>query len=162
MRPTRDQTYLAMAEKLAERRTCWRRAVGCLLVDAEGNILAQGYNGPPAGRPHCNELVLQPPMGELSTTPVYTMPHKCEGSNAPSGQNLDACQAIHAEQNAILRLEDYRAAHTAYCTASPCLSCVKLLLGTKCQRIVFREEYPHPTAKVWWQEAGREWIKLLT
>lgn len=162
MRPTRDQIYLEMATLVAKRSTCFRRKVGCVLTDSEGFILATGYNGVAAGRPHCNELVAAPAIGELSTAPVYSMPHRCVGANAPSGQNLDACQALHAEQNAILRLPDHRRVHTAYCTASPCISCVKLLLGTKCQRIIFAEEYPHPTAQVWWKEAGREWIHLLT
>lgn len=166
MRPSRDQIYLAMAKKLAERRTCARRAVGCILVDVNGDILAQGYNGVAADRPHCNEIRLRhmptDDADDMVGKPEYFMPFKCEGANAPSGQNLDACQAIHAEQNAILRCKDYRAIHTAYVTASPCISCVKLLLGTPCSRIVFAEEYPQPTAKTWWTEAGREWIFLPT
>lgn len=160
-RPTRDETYLAMAKVLSERRTCWRRAVGCLLVDADGNILAQGYNGPASGERHCNEqhgFVYQD--GVIGDMEFSNYPNKCPGSEGPSGTNLDACQAIHAEANAILRLKDYRAVHTAYVTASPCVPCVKLLRGTSCQRIVFAEEYPHPQARVIWEKAGREWIHL--
>jgi deoxycytidylate deaminase len=37
----------------------------------------------------------------------------------------------------------------------PCHSCIKLLLGTSCQRIVYRDAYPHPEAARWWVEAGR-------
>lgn len=139
MRPGRDEVYLEMAASFAKRGTCMRRQVACILVDADGYFLSMGYNGPAAGRPHCSEG------------------YPCPGAEAPSGTNLDACQALHAEQNAILRLPDPRRVHTAYCTASPCISCVKLFLGTSCERIAFLEEYPHPAAKQWWIEAGRSW-----
>lgn len=141
-RPSRDIVYIEMAYALARRGTCVRRSVGCILTDEDGFVLSMGYNGVPAGRPHCNE--------EL----------RCAGANAPSGEALDTCQAIHAEQNALIRLPDYRRVHTAYCTSSPCVTCVKLFLGTKCQRIVFSEIYPHPIAQIYWEEAGREWIHL--
>jgi len=142
LRISRDMMYLRMAEILALRGTCFRRQVGCILVDVDGFILSTGYNGVAAGRPHCNQG------------------HECKGAHAPSGQNLDECQAIHAEQNAVLRLPDPRRVYTAYCTVSPCISCVKLLLGTSCERVVFRENYPHAQVATWWREAGREWTHL--
>lgn len=91
---------------------------------------------------------------------VKHFPHACSGVSAPSGQSLDACQAIHAEQNAMLQCRDVYAIHTAYVTASPCITCCKLLLNTSCQRIVFLEEYPHAAAKELWLSAGRVWDKL--
>lgn len=142
-RPTRDQIYLRMAELIAERSTCPRRSVGCVLVDAKGRVLSTGYNGVASGRPHCNEG--QP----------------CPGANCSPGEGLDKCEAIHAEQNAILLLADPWAVDTIYLTASPCLSCVKLLLGTSAKRIVCREVYPHPTAIDWWKRSGRT-ISTLT
>ena len=141
-RPTRDQMYLAMAELVATRGTCSRRQVGCVLVDKRGRVLATGYNGPASGRPHCSEG------------------HPCPGAGFRSGEGLDKCEAIHAEQNAVLLLHDPWAVDTVYCTASPCLSCVKLLLGTSAKRIVCREIYPHPDALEWWKRAGRELIQL--
>lgn len=172
MRPSRDEIWLEVASTIAKRSTCWRRAVGCVLTDEDGIVLSTGYNGVAAGRPHCNEQVIvyenvwvpfRPEYmdGEFKLTKVdkgYI--NRCPGSEAPSGQNLDACQALHAEQNAILRLADPRDVHTAYCTSSPCISCIKLFLGTNCERIVFLEEYPHPTAKEWWIAAGRAWIHI--
>jgi deoxycytidylate deaminase len=55
MRPTRDQLYIEMAKLVAQRTTCLRRAVGCVLVNARGHVLATGYNGVAGGQPHCNE-----------------------------------------------------------------------------------------------------------
>lgn len=48
---------------------------------------------------------------------------------------------------------------TAYVTASPCVTCTKLLLNTSCKRIVFLEEYPHASAKDLWLKSGREWVQ---
>lgn len=140
MRPSRDELYLKIASLVATRSTCSRRSVGAVLVDDRGRILATGYNGVAAGRPHCNEG------------------HPCPGASCPSGTGLDSCEAIHAEQNAILLLKDPWLVDTCYLTTTPCISCLKLLLGTSCRRIVALGEYPHSEAKRWWEEAGREWV----
>lgn len=142
MRPTRDDVYLEMAELVAKRGTCPRRAVGCVLVDRRGRVLATGYNGVASGRPHCSEGF------------------PCPGAECPSGTSLDKCEAIHAEQNAILLLQDPWSVYTVYLTASPCVSCVKLLLGTSAKRIVCREVYPHADAIQWWKRAGREMVVI--
>lgn len=143
MRISRDELYVEIAKLIAQRGTCARRQVGCVLVDARGRILSTGYNGVAAGRLHCSEG------------------HPCKGSCMPSGQGLDLCDAIHAEQNAILLLSDPWAVDTCYVSCTPCLSCMKLLLGTSCRRIVAIEEYAHSQAVEWWKEAGRE-IEILS
>lgn len=86
-------------------------------------------------------------------------PYACSGAESLSGTNLDGCEAIHAEQNALLQCPDVYEIDTAYVTASPCMTCTKLLLNTNCRRIVFLEEYPHVSARALWENAGREWIK---
>jgi len=152
MRPSRDEWAMKLALLTAQRATCCRRRVGCVLLNARGHVLATGYNGVAAGLPHCNQHDPFNPTG---------FPHACAGASAPSGQSLDACQAIHAEQNAMLQCRDVYSIHTAYVTASPCMTCVKLLLNTTCERIVFVEEYPHPEARKLWESAGRAWEQLL-
>jgi dCMP deaminase len=142
VRPSKDQWAMDLALVTAKRATCLRRQVGCVLLNARGHVLATGYNGVAAGQPHCSEG------------------HPCAGAQALSGQGLDACQAIHAEQNAMLQCRDVYSIHTAYVTASPCITCCKLLLNTTCTRIVFLEPYPHPEARVLWESAGREWIQM--
>src|SRR3990167_8057918 len=96
----------------------------------------------------------------MATTPMWLRSFLML-AQAPSGTNLDGCQAIHAEQNALLQCRDMYAIHTAYVTASPCMTCCKLLLNTSCQRIVYVEEYPHSAAKDLWTGAGRSWEQLL-
>lgn len=152
MRPSRDEWAMKLALLTAQRATCCRRQVGCVLLNARGHVLATGYNGVAAGLPHCN---YHDPYFETG------FPHACSGANSPSGTNLDGCQAIHAEQNAMLQCKDVYSIHTCYVTASPCMTCVKLLLNTSCERIVFVEEYPHSAARELWTGAGRAWEQLL-
>lgn len=142
MRPDRDAWAMGMAVITAQRRTCIRRAVGCVLLNQRGHVLATGYNGVAAGQPHCNEGC------------------PCSGANSLSGTNLDGCNAIHAEQNALLQCSDVWQIHTAYTTTAPCITCCKLLLNTSCQRIVFLEDYTHMAAKELWESTGRTWQKL--
>lgn len=163
MRPSRDEWALKLALLTAQRATCCRRQVGCVLLNSRGHVLATGYNGVAAGLPHCNhvEHIECATVGEPEPKLVETFPHACAGAWSPSGTNLDACQAIHAEQNALLQCRDIYQIHTAYVTASPCVTCCKLLLNTSCERIVFVEEYPHSAAKELWEGAGRLWEQLL-
>jgi dCMP deaminase len=129
-----------LARTTSLRATCARRRVGCVLVSTRGHVLATGYNGVAAGQQHCNEGFL------------------CAAARAASGQQLDGCEAIHAEQNALLQCRDPWQIETAYVTCAPCITCTKLLLNTSCQRIVFAQPYAHDTtARELWTRSGRAW-----
>jgi len=154
---------MEVARVTSRRATCLRRAVGCVLLDKDGFILSTGYNGVASGVEHCNKQVpVFGPGGERNgLTPDYmTTPHECPGARAPSGTQLDGCHAIHAEQNALLRCPDVRLIHTAFVTASPCMTCTKLLMNTACQRIIFDQPYPHNDAQLLWESMGREWSQF--
>jgi dCMP deaminase len=140
-RPDADTYFLRVAREVSTRGTCIRRKVGCVLVDEHLHILATGYNGVARGVPHCID-------------------HPCPGAQSASGTDLDVCQAIHAEANALLQCPDVNRIETIYCTASPCIQCVKLLMNTGADRVVFAEIYPHElTASLWISSKfGREWI----
>lgn len=143
-RPSLDETGLRLATVWAERGTCARRKVGCVLMDARGVVIGAGYNGVAAGHVHCT---VQP----------------CRGASCPSGAGLDLCEAIHAEQNALIYCDRPRAIATAYVTVSPCIHCVKMLLNTTCTRVVFRERYAHDEAArdLWlWTRRQGEWLHL--
>lgn len=139
MRPTKDAYFVAMARLVATRATCVRRAVGCVLVNHRGHVLATGYNGREAGAAHCNH---HDPLHETG------YPFACEGAFAGSGVALDACEAVHAEQNALLQCRDPWAIETCYTTTMPCATCAKLLLNTSCARVVYVEPYPAHAALV--------------
>ena len=139
-RPSTDAYFLLMSQMVASRATCPRRRVGCVFVDSRGHVLCTGYNGVASGEVHCTD------------TP-------CPGAGMASGQGLNLCQALHAEENALIQLRDPELLHTVYVTASPCILCTRRLLNTMCHRIVYIDEYPHPEAKMLWESRGRIWQK---
>jgi len=141
-RPSISKTFMDVAFTLARRATCGRRQVGCVLVNKRNHILATGYNGVAKGRDHCIDS-------------------PCAGANLPSGEGHDICEAIHAEQNALLQCSDVYNIADCYTTTAPCMACVKLLLNTSCHRIFFNEGYEvHGDARKLWERAGRSWIQL--
>lgn len=99
--------------------------------------------------PRCNG------SGWYYVQPLTATPHACIGHLLPPGQ--DQCEAVHAEQNALLQCADPRRIHTAYVTLSPCKNCIKLLLNTQCKNVVFLEEHTDLTAKSIWEKLGRNW-----
>ena len=150
-RPTRDQWAMSIAELTSQRTTCKRRAVGAVLLNERGHLIATGYNGVAAGMPHCNERV-------VNLQGIGTYPRACAGAEAPSGTQLDACGAIHAEQNALLQCKNIYEIATCYVTTAPCVTCTKLLMNTSCKEITFMDDYPQATAsKALWESAGRIW-----
>jgi dCMP deaminase len=148
MRPNVDEYFMEIAQTVASRSTCVRRSVGCVFVDKRRHIIGTGYNGVPAGEAHCNDI-------EIRHLSKITFPNACEGSDARSGQNLDACLAVHAEQNAILQCRDVHVIDRAYVTAFPCPSCAKLLLNTSCNTVVYATQYGDNVGQAMWVRAGR-------
>lgn len=141
-RPPVDEYFLAIAQVVSTRATCARRRVGCVLVDVDNHVLSTGYNGPARGQPHC-----------------FDSP--CAGAGLPSGSGLDACESVHGEANALLQCPDVRRVHTVYCTDSPCIHCVKLLMNTGAARIVFARTYPHKDSeRLWTSQLGRTWERF--
>ena len=142
-RPNKTTYFLAMAKLVSTRGTCARRRVGCVLVDKYGLVLATGYNGNGRGQGHCIDK-------------------PCEGAKYKSGEGLEKCEAIHAEQNAILQCKNTEHIEKAYITLSPCVTCVKLLLNTSCKEIVYLEDYVNKDAERIWKNANRLWKPATT
>ena len=137
-RESSDFYFLKMALLVAERGTCVRRKVGSVFVNKKNHVIATGYNGNPSGFIHCIDK-------------------PCSGANSKSGTDLDKCEAIHAEQNALLQCKDVHEIDRIYCTLSPCIHCIKLLLNTSTKHIIFCEEYIQRDAKKLWILGGRDW-----
>jgi len=136
-RPSLDTTMLQIAHVLSMRATCAKLAVGCVLTDIDGIIVGTGYNGVPRGCRHCIDI-------------------PCPGANAPKGADL--CEAVHAEMNALLSPEAHRA-FTCYTTHAPCMRCVKTLLNTHIQIIIYSHAYNlEASAKELWLRMGRQWV----
>ena len=126
-RPSWDQYFLTITRQVAERSTCLRAQVGAVIV-RDKNILATGYNGAPAGLPHCLDV------GCL----VYT-------SRTPTGETEENCfRTIHAEINAIAQAAKNGAGirdADIYITHTPCIHCFKVLINTGIKRIFYEKPY---------------------
>lgn len=100
MRPTRPQMFMEIAHVVAKRSTCMRLNVGAVIVQ-DRRIVSIGYNGAPAGAPHC------------------------AGNECPGKHHCH--ETIHAEDNALRHLTglDYRRRGPLdlYVTDSPCAAC---------------------------------------
>lgn len=143
-----DEWAMRLAMETAMRSTCVRRSVGCVLLNSYNHVISTGVNGVASGMPHCNAEV----KGFL--------PNSCNGASSKSGTDLDKCEAIHAEANALLQCPDVMSIYNCYSTTSPCIHCVKLLLNTSCQRIVYLEEYSHREALELWLRANRRIYRI--
>lgn len=142
-RPPVEQVMMTIAEAMACRSTCARRAVGAVITTADNRILATGYNGTPSKTAHCTD---QP----------------CAGHGFASGQGLDRCEAVHAEQNALVNCTDITRAHKIYVTTLPCVSCMKLIVNTPIAIIYFRDTYPtaERSLEIWLRDPRRSAIHV--
>lgn len=139
-----DQWLMGMAMWSARRGTCARRRVGCVLVNARYQVIGTGYNGNARGLPHCIDV-------------------PCPGALSKSGEGLDLCEAIHAEQNAIINCHDMNQIFACYSTAEPCVHCAKILMNTPCQEVRFLESYPGNARDLWCKmHLPNTWMRLKT
>ena len=126
-RPSWDQYFMTITQQVAERSTCLRAKVGAVIV-RDRSILATGYNGSPAGLPHCIEV------GCL----IYE-------SRTPDGEIEQNCyRTIHAEINAITQAAKNGAAirdADIYVTHTPCIHCLKVLINTGMRTVYYGREY---------------------
>ena len=110
--------FMNIAQEVATRSTCNRKAVGAVIVRGK-TILSTGYNGSIKGADHCDDAG-----------------HEME--------NDHCVRTIHAEGNAIvqaarhgIRIENSE----IYVTASPCYDCFKMIANAGINKIYFGEFY---------------------
>lgn len=114
-----DEYFMELAGSVAERSTCDRAFVGCVLVNPEHRIVSTGYNGSIAGNKHCDEI----------------------GHTMRDGHCI---ATIHAEMNALLYCakEGISVKGTScYVTHFPCLNCTKALIQAGIVAIYYHEAY---------------------
>lgn len=144
-RPGWDEYFAGIARLVGTRSTCLRRRVGAVIV-LDRRVLATGYNGAPAGLPHCEEV------GCLRET-----------LGVPSGQRHEMCRGVHAEQNAIVQAARHGVSirgATVYTTAFPCSLCAKMLINAGVVRVVYCDGYPDGMAAELLEQAGVETVRL--
>lgn len=147
VRRTIDSTLMAIAHVWADRSTCSRGSVGSVIA-LDGRHIGSGYNGAPAGMPHCEHQVLTIDFSPNPTTDRIPFPNPLE-KGCP--------RSIHAETNAIA----YCARHgvciegaTIYTTMSPCFACSQLILAAGLIRVVYNTKYRDPAGINLLQSAG--------
>ena len=130
-RVTWNEYFMNIAEQVATRSTCSRKNVGAVIV-RDKTILSTGYNGSLRGAPHCDEVG-----------------HDIE--------NDHCVRTVHAEANAVaqaakhgVRIDEAE----IYVTASPCLTCFKLIANSGIRKIFFKEFYRDNRITEYAQQAG--------
>ena len=120
-RATWDDTWMAIAEIMARRSPCDKRQIGAVIVSRSNQLLATGYNGPPAG---------------------WDENWRCYRDCARFGgaDTYDGCPSIHAEANSLLFVNrrDCEDA-TIYISRSPCMDCAKLISNSGITNVRFIE-----------------------
>ena len=114
-----NEYFMEICEMVAQRSTCDRAFVGCVLVNKDNRIVSTGYNGSIGGNPHCDEI----------------------GHTMRDGHCI---ATIHAEMNALLycakegiSVKDSK----AYVTHFPCLNCTKALIQAGISEIYYKNDY---------------------
>ena len=139
MRKSWDEYFLTIAHDVAERSTCNRKKVGCVLV-RDRAILSTGYGGSIRGQPHCIDV-------------------GCE--IGPDGGCL---RTVHAEVNSVAQAAKHGTqidGATAYVTLSPCYNCFKMLVNAGVKTIVFDEEYRIPLDPDLISKCGVDFLQVV-
>lgn len=121
MRRSRDQMIMMMAEAAAGRSTCNRLHVGAVIA-RDNRPISTGYNGTPAGVPHCN--------------------HKYPETDPTLGTGCT--KAVHAEANAIIFAARHGVAIEGaelFSTHEPCLACCNIVINAGITRVVWLHPY---------------------
>ena len=126
IRPPIFEVYMRMAEELAKRSTCARLKVGTVITDPDlENVVAIGYNGN-----------------------ARRFPNECDGPSPGS------CGCIHSEQNALVKAPGGMPDKVAFVTASPCVTCAKLLIQGNVSHFFYRQMYRDPAGLEVLERAG--------
>lgn len=131
-RPTFNEVFMDIARILSTRSTCNKRSVGAVIVDKNNKIVGCGYNGAPAGMPHCIDA----------------------GCNEENGH---CTRAVHAEYNAIMNsvdLDRAKGGKVFIWGASPCYRCAHALIIIGVSGVNYKGKLSDARAIDYLEEAG--------
>jgi dCMP deaminase len=131
MESSDHKAFMAMANNVARRSNCIRRAVGALIV-RQGQVVADGWNGVAVTHRNCREACC---------------PRCINGGDTGSG--YETCICIHAEQRAIADAAR-RGVSTKdsilYVNLRPCLQCLAIAKAAGVREIFYSgEDWSYPT-----------------
>ena len=84
-RPSWDDYFICIAQAVSRRATCLRRTYGAVITN-NNIIISTGYNGSPCGSTNCCD------SGFCQR----------DALSVPKGERYELCEAVHAEQNAVI------------------------------------------------------------
>jgi dCMP deaminase len=113
-RPTWDQTWMAVCQRIAQRSADPVHKVGAIIItDDNTQMLALGYNGDHAGGPNERE------------------------SDDPGCSGF-----LHAEINALIKCDfNTTKRKVMYVTLSPCRMCAKAIINARISEVVYGDQY---------------------
>lgn len=126
-----NEYFMNIAEQVATRSTCDRKQIGAVIV-RDKTILSTGYNGSLRGAPHCDEV----------------------GHDMENGHCI---RTVHAEANAVAQAAKHGVEidqAELYVTASPCLTCFKLIANSGIKVVYYKEFYRDERINIYAKEAG--------
>lgn len=131
VRPDWNEYFLEIAKVVSSRSTCLRRRYGAVIVK-DNVIVSTGYNGAPRGSLNCVD------KGSCRRKEL----------NVPAGERYELCEAVHAEQNAVIngspeRMKDaiiYIAGFEEsgdFADGKPCLLCRRMIQNAMIREVVY-------------------------
>ena len=133
MRINKTDYYMGIARAVSMRSTCARRQYGAVIVKND-EIIATGYNGSPRGAFNCSDNNI-----------CYRMVN-----NVPHGEQYEKCEAVHAEQNAMISASrDQMIDSVMYLAgyedgreivAVPCNICRRMIINAGIAKVINKKE----------------------
>ncbi len=134
MRPEWNEYFIEIAKVVSSRSTCLRRKYGAVIVK-DKVIISSGYNGSPRGIANCIDL------GRCTRKEL----------NVPSGERYELCEAVHAEQNAIINAPPDRMKGAtiyiagfeedkSFAAGRPCKLCDRMIRNAQIQDILYLDK----------------------
>lgn len=134
MRPDWDNYFIEIAKVVSSRSTCLRRKYGAVVV-RDKVIVSTGYNGSPRGIVNCIDT------GKCTRKEL----------NIPSGERYELCEAVHAEQNAIINAQPERMREAtiyiagfeedrSFASGKPCKLCDRMIRNARISEVVYLEK----------------------
>ena len=128
---------LNFCEEIAAQSDCLSRHVGAIIIK-NNVLLSTGYNRAPLNTKMCEN---------------------CIRNAKHSGESLDICKAIHAEETCILNfLKKYSYDSLKDCilyvSVAPCYNCAKLIVETGIKQVYAKYDYNSSYTKAIFDEAG--------
>ena len=133
-RPSWDEYFINIAQAISKRATCLRRTYGAVITN-NNIIISTGYNGSPCGLGNCCDI-------------GYC---KRDALAVPKGERYELCEAVHAEQNAVINGDPVKmAGGTIYvagqnadgtlASGEPCFICRRMIANARISRVVYLDK----------------------